>query len=30
MNLKGWPFGPMDGKIEPDGEGDGFGPGMPG
>jgi len=27
--LKGWPFEPLDGDVEPLGEGSGGGPGMP-
>ena len=28
--LKGWPFEPLDGDVEPLGGGSGGGPGMPG
>jgi len=28
--LKGWPFEPLDGEIDPCGIGDGLGPGPPG
>jgi len=28
--LKGWPFEPLDGKLTPEGDGDGMGGGHPG
>ena len=30
MKMKGWPFEPLGGTIGTEGEGDGFGGGMPG
>ncbi len=30
MNMKGWPFEPLDGSAHPDEIGDGLGPGNPG
>ncbi len=30
MNMKGWPFEPLDGSPDPDGMGEGPGPGIPG
>jgi hypothetical protein len=29
MNMKGWPFEPLDGDITTEGEGEGPGPGFP-